>query len=197
MLTGKYWITPEGSINLDAQEHAQLALHYMLNIPADRLVPMWWTMRGVPPEELAKALDNGASKDAVDFLSDKKADARYYVVKKFGWVRTQKSAFNLYRFDAKIAKMIRDAKEYWAGQKNFTEFDMIDIYEFETNEQYTIKAIRLLDGGKPEVLKRLAMGVADDVIETASPVYSAAKFSELERDRLYARSGANPRRRSR
>lgn len=196
MLVDNYWITDLGSFNMTTSEHAQFAIAVMLNMDiATERVPMRWTNAGVPPEALDKALERGADPRAVQFLSAKRNDARLWVLRELGWVRTIKSRFNLWRFDKPTADLIRNAKDYWLGQYKATEHDMMDVEEFETSENYSISVKRFLEGGDPKILKRLACGHGGDCVEEAlEPEYSTAKYGELERRKLYARVGDNPRR---
>ncbi len=198
MLTDTFWLTKFGSFQMTGTEHAAFAIGAMLDLPKDRRVPNYWTINGIPENELAEALWRGADPKAVEFLSDRRNDARLWAMREFGWVRTAKSAWNLWNFDDETAEMVRWNTGYWEFQKKMTEFDMLDIYEFKTHCEYSISVQKFLDGGQPHELKKLATGELEcRVIEEVKPEYSTAKYSELERDRLYKRSGDNPKRRSR
>jgi hypothetical protein len=196
MLTGKYWIVPGMSaINLSNDEHDQVAMAIMLALPRPT-APRHWLIKGVPHEELDAALARNADLKAIRYLENKNHDPRLYAIREYGWVRTYKNKFNLWRFDDATAEMVRQS-DYWAMQPQLNDHDMIDVEEFDGTDRFEISVKRLLDGGRPSVLKNLAMSriTPEEAVEKVSPHYSAAKYSELERDRLYARSGANPRRR--
>lgn len=76
------------------------------------------------------------------------------------------------------------------------EWDMIDVTELKDGCRYQINAKTFLKGGDPKVLKLLALGGLEcDPERTSTPSYSTAKYSELERSKLYGRVGGNPRRR--
>jgi len=198
VLTDTFWLTGIGAFQMTGSEHATFAIAAMLDLPKYRRVPNYWTIKGIPQNELIDGLARGADPKAVEFLSDKRNDARLWAMREYGWVRTAKSAWNLWYFDDYAAGMVRGNTGYWDFQKKMTEFDMIDIYEFKTHCEYSINVMKFLDGGRPQELKKLATGGLEcRVVEEAKPEYSTAKYSELERDRLYRRSGGNPRRRSR
>ena len=190
-LSGKWFITPEGSVQLDGREHAQLATHYMLNLPLDRNVPMWWVIRGIPEEEFDAALKRGADPDAVEFLRKKGNDSRLWVLK-LGWIRTAKSLWNLWRFDDKTLQIARDAKDYWAAQK-ITKSDYVDIEEFETRQVFSVPVFTILDGTDPALLKRVALGLPIDLPKEEVAVPSYAGRTERERRTLLRREGDNPR----
>ncbi len=146
----------------------------------------------MPVEELEAALARGADPAAVNFLSKRGNDARLYVVREYGWIRTAKQAWNMWSFDDKCAEIARSAKEYWASQYTLNEYDTLDIHEFKSGDRFTVRAKALLEGGKPRVLKNLAMGFSEAASEKIEPMYSTAKYSELEREKLYRRVGGNP-----
>lgn len=198
MLTGTWWITPFGSWNMGSAEHVQFATHFMLMLPPDRRVPTYWAIKGVPPEELEAALARGADPEAVEFLKDKRRDARLFAMQSLGWCRTARNRFNLWRFDAQTAKMIRDAQDYWQAQTSAGSHEMIDVEEFDGRDAFSISVAKLLAGGNPQVLKNLAMGRIEETAprEVVAPAYSTRKYSELERDRLYQRTGANPKKKT-
>ena len=193
-LEGKFWITPEADIDISGHEHFDYAIAFMLLMDR-QYAPRHWNSRGVPKEELAAAIARGASSDAVDFL-DQKKDSRLWVMRELGWIRTAKAAWNLWEFDDETADMARNAKDYWKSQYYLTDSDMIDVSEFKTGDHFRINAKRFRAGGDPRILKDLAMGrLVEEVKEEITPQYSTAKFGELERQKLYGRTGANPRRR--
>lgn len=194
MLSGKWFITLDGSVQLDGREHQQLAVHYMLNLPLDRNVPMWWVIRGIPDEEFDAALKRGADPDAVAFLREKGNDARFWVLK-LGWVRTQKQIWNLWRFDKQTLAVARNAKDYWDSQKSLSKWDYVDVEEFETRLVFSVPVFAILDGTDPDDLKRVALGGPAELPkeEVATPSYS--KRTERERKKLLRREGDNPRRR--
>ncbi len=199
-LVDKFWITPQGSFEMGHIEHMDFAIAVMLAMPSTAIVPRWWAIRGIPPTEIEAALDRGADQAAVRFLENKRNDARMWAMREYGWIRTAKNAWNLWDFDKATADMVRNSTDYWkfqASRGHMTEYEMLDIYEFKTGDQFSINARKLLAGGNPKVLKNLAMGVADEIVEKVEPVYSTAKFSELERRTLAGRTGDNPRKRHR
>lgn len=201
-LTEDFWLTDDGSFLMGGSEHSAFAVAYMLDMPKDSRVPQWWIIKGIPEIELQKALERGADPKAVEFLSTKKNDARLYAMREYGWVRTARNKWNLWDFDDETAEVVRDNSGYWkfqADQHRMTEYEMADIYEFKDGCQYSISIKKLLDGGKPRILKKLAMGNIECGVEepVEVPQYSTAKYSEVERDRLYGRTGANPKRRLR
>lgn len=195
MLKQDYWLTPAGAFDMKASEHAQAAAHSMLNMPADRRVPMHWMIKGIPEEELVAALERGADPKAVEFLSNSRGDPRLFALREYGWIRVAKNAFNLWKFDEETVKLIRNAKDYWAAQDNAGACEMMDVEEFSTGDRFTVSAARLLAGGRPSVLRKLSGAEAvAGCVEKVAPQYSA-RYGEIERDRLYRRAGGNPRRR--
>ena len=200
MLTEDWWLTPMGSFDMGHSEHSQFAGHLMLMLPDNQVFQRQWINRGVPEQELETALERGADPKAIEFLR-KKYDTRLWAIREWGWVRTQKNRFNLWVFDKQTADLIRSAKDYWRSQeRTMSDHEMMDVEEFGPGrDKYSISVKALLNGGNPSILKNLACGRIDsDCGEKVSPAYSTAKYSEMERDRLYARSGGNnPRRRKR
>ncbi len=195
MLTQKFWLTQEGSFAMTGTEHADFAIGVMLKMPPESRVPRSWSVDGVPESEIAAALERGASRSAIDWLTIKRGDARLYVMKEYGWVRTMKSVWNLWFFDDATADMVRNNSGYWIAQRSsMNQYDLIDVEEFKTRDRYSINVKKLLDGARPQVLKNLAMGRStEDVEEDVVPSYSSAKYSEEERRKLYGRTGDNPR----
>ncbi len=201
MLIGDWWICPEGAFEMNSSEHAAFAIAYILGMPKDKRVPNYWTIRGIPSEEIDAALKRGADPEAVEFIANKRNDARLWAMREYGWIRTAKNAWNLWYFDDETADIVRDNEGYWEFQAKtgkMSEYEMIDIYEFKDGCEYAISVQKLLDGGKPQVLKKLATGgIACAGPEAVAPHYSTSKYGELERQKLYGRTGANPRKRKR
>lgn len=170
----------------------------MLQLPDRMFAPYRWSIDGVPEEELELALDRGADPAAISFLSSKKNDSRLWAVREYGWVRTFRNKFNLWYFDCTTADMVRES-DYWDSQRQLEPDDKIDVEEIKTGDHYSISVQKLLDGGDPEVLKDLAMSRIKDGAPVAKicPTYSTAKYGEVARQKLYARTGDNPRRRAR
>lgn len=194
-LTSKWWLAPDGAVEMVGNEHVDFAIAALLLMPDRKYAPRHWNSKGVPPHELDAALARGADSRAVEFLSKRGNDARLWVIREFGWIRTAKNRWNLWEFGKREAEIARDSKAYWAAQYDIKKFDMIEVEEFKTGDQYSINASALFNGGNPKVLKNLAMGRIDiDSADVSEPVYSAAKYGELERQKLYRREGANPRR---
>lgn len=196
-LIGKWFLTEEEDFDVAHSEHVDLAIAAMLLYPK-KFAPHLWNVNGVPKEELEAALERGADPEAIEFLSKGK-DARLWAVREFGWIRTTKNAWDVWVFDDSAAEIAQKAKAYWRSQYSMNQWDMIDVHELKDGCRYQINAKKLLDGGRPKVLKRLAMGNIEcgDDEHTEVPQYSTAKFSELERRALYKKSGDNPKRRSR
>ncbi len=198
MLIDDWWLTPTGAFEMNSSEHASFAIAFMLDMPKDSRVPNHWTIRGIPQEQLVSALERGVDPKIVEFLADKKNDSRLFVMREFGWIRVARNAWNLWHFDKETADVARDNVGYWKAQYKMTPHEMLDVYEFKTNCEYTISAQKLLDGGNPQILKKLATGgLTCETTDEIQPQYSTAKYSELERRALYKKSGDNPRRRSR
>lgn len=197
MLTGDWWLTPEGSWDMKSSEHAAVAIAVMLKMDlATARVPMWWTIKGIPEEEFDKALARGADPAAVAFLVDKRHDARLWALREYNWIRTTKQHFNVWKFDNKTAEIIRDAGDYWSQQPSIDEYEMIDIHEFYGEEKpFAVSVEKLLAGGNSKILKDLATGriTREEAKKKLAPMYST-KYTEMERKRLYARTGDNPRR---
>lgn len=190
--TGKWWITPAGDMDVSHSEHVDYAIAAMLLMDRPK-APHMWNVKGVPKEELAAALMRGVDAAAIDFLEQKK-DARLWVIREFGWIRTAKSAWNLWEFNEKTAEIARSSKEYWRAQYSLNDHDSIDVTELKDGCRYAINVKKFLDGGNPKILKRLALGgVECEAERTATPQYSTEKYTEIERRRLTGRTGDNPR----
>ncbi len=199
MLTGKYWITPEATVQLVSKEHAIFALGIMLNYPRDERLPDSWFGNGVPKEQLEAALERGADPKAIKFLEKPGADPRLYAIREYGWVRITKNKFDVWVFDDSTAELVRNADGYWSEQyARDLKYEVMEIYELKDGDKYTVDVKKILDGGSPEILRDLAHGRIDrDTAEAKlSPMYSA-RFSELEKRRLSGRTGDNPKRRRR
>lgn len=198
MLTGKYFITEAGAVDVSGREHEWLSTAVMLQLPDRMFAPYRWSIDGVPEEELQAALDRGADPAAVRYLENKKHDSRLYAVREYGWVRTFKNKFNLRYFDCETADMVRRS-DYWKFQHQVEQGDRIDVEEVKTGDRYSISVAKLLAGGDPEILKNLAHGRVDSGSPEMAicPSYSTAKYGEVERKRLLKLTGDNPRRRAR
>jgi len=193
-LTSKWWLTSSGEFDLAGQEHVDFAIAAMLNM--DRTyAPHTWNSKGIPDDELAAALARGAAPEAVEFLSKRGNDARLFVLKNLGWIRTAKNVFNLWEANAQADNIIHSSKGFWRSQYSMNQYDMIDVLEFKSGDKYQVNAKALKDGGSLQVLKQLAMGRtgAEDIEKTAVPQYSTLKYGEIERGRLAGRTGDNPR----
>lgn len=190
-LIGKWWLTEFGSIDVGHGEHVDIAIASMLLLNQKR-APHLWNQNGIPKEELAAAIERGADADAVDFLSSKGKDARLWVIRELGWIRTARSAWNVWVFDDHVAEIARKAKDYWRSQYSMNNYDTIDVTELKTGDRFAVNAKKLQDGGNPHVLKNLAMGrMVEEEKESSPVVYSTSRFSERERKRLYSRQGDN------
>lgn len=184
---------------MNSQEHSTFAIHVMLKLPPDRRVPNYWFYKGVPKEELDAALARGADPAAIEFLSDKNKDPRLYALRELGWIRTAKSKFNCWQFNQAAADLIRDSKDYWTAQDKLEDGDVIDVEEFAPGGQkFTISVKALRGGGRPEVLRGLSGLTEADLVEASIPPnYSTLKYTQMQRDKLYHRTGDNPTRRRR
>ncbi len=196
MLLNDFWITDDGVFELVSAEHWSFAAGSMLWMPRNSHVPNSWMNKGVPEVELEKALARGADHAAVEFLA-KGGDARLWVIREHGWIRTAKNKWNLWYFDKNTADLARSSTAYWRAQYAMDKkYEMLDVTELENGDRYSISVQKLLDGGKPQVLKNLAMGrTYIDEDESPEPAYSTAKYTEVERKRLRSITGDNPRRR--
>lgn len=202
MLSGTWWITPEGSWSMGASEHSTFAMHVMLGLPPTQRVPNYWFYKGVPKEELDNAIARGADKKAIEFLENKNNDPRLFVLRQLGWCRTARNKFNVWLFDQRTADMIRNADDYWHAQDKFENGEVIDIEEFApTGQTFTIRVKALLGGGTPEAMRAIAGVTEAQMVAASIPptqvTYSTIKYGELARSALYHRTGDNPRRRSR
>lgn len=194
MLIEDWWLTPQGAFKLVSAEHAQFAIAAMLRMEPGERVPRYWLVRGVEAETLAKSESRGADPAAITFLQNKNNDPRLFVIKEYGWIRIAKNAVNLWAFNQAALELLR-SPDYWAQQYGYTEHEMMDMYEFATNDQFAapVKAI-LNRASVASAIKDRAMGRTCDFVvpEAIKPEYSTAKYSELERQNLYRRTGDNP-----
>ncbi len=190
-LIGKWWITEFGDIDVAGTEHVNVAIASMLLMDRKQ-APHAWAVRGIPSEEFAFALERGADPEAIEFLRAGK-DARLWMVRELGWIRTARNAWNVWEFGDHVGKIARGAKEYWRSQYAMNSFDLIDVNELKTGDRFSVSAKALRDGGNPRILKNLATGRIDSEERESSPVlYSTVKYpSELARKRLYSRTGDN------
>jgi hypothetical protein len=149
MFNGKYWITPEGLVDVTLGEHAVYARRVMLKLrpdeslsPKEMLTPLTAAQRG-------KYAARGVPKDVLEFLSrpngDGMVEPRIYAIREYGWVRTRKEGLWVWRQDERTLWLIRDAKEFWARQSHLKGRDGVDVVQLSDRGKYYLTLRELRD----------------------------------------------------
>ena len=131
MLSGKYWITPTGVVDVSTSEHALYAKNVMLGLlgTAGEIKLNKHLFSPLPPKIVKAARRRGVDAHIIDHLA-KGIDARLYVIERWGWVRTRGNAFYAAKLDPKTLRLIRGAASaYWERQLAIRIDDSIDVHE--------------------------------------------------------------------
>lgn len=139
MLTGKYWITPGGVIDVSDSEHALYARKIMLGLaPEDFTYNVRTMFTPLSARERKKFRSRGVGGDALDFLGQPGNDPRMFAIREWGWVRTRASAFYLWVLDDAALRLVRGARDFWAGQTQAGARDAIDVLELSTGTEFEL-----------------------------------------------------------
>jgi len=130
MLSGKFWITPTGVVDVSTSEHALYAKNVMLGLLGTASeIRLDKTLFDPLPQNIVRtARRRGVDASVIQHLANG-IDARLYVIERWGWVRTRQNAFYLAKFDRKVLRLIRGAAAYWKRQRAISTDDSIDIHE--------------------------------------------------------------------
>ena len=130
MLSGKFWITPTGVVDVSTSEHALYAKNVMLGLwgTASEIRLDKTLFDPLPQNIVRTARRRGVDASIIQHLANG-IDARLYVIERWGWVRTRQNAFYLAKLDRKALRLIRSASEYWKRQQAISADDSIDIHE--------------------------------------------------------------------
>jgi hypothetical protein len=147
MLTGKFWITPQGVVDVSTSEHALYARNFVLGLlgtPREIRLDKHF-LDPLAPEEARKHRRRGVPADVIKFLGSN-GDARLYVIRERGWVRVRGNAFYLWRLDRPTLRLIRGAAEYWRAQRSRKPGDLADVYEMSrSDDPMLVRVTSLLD----------------------------------------------------
>jgi hypothetical protein len=149
MLTGKYWILPDGAvIDTSTTEHAVLAREKILRLDRDDPLRKKSPFYKLTAED-AKRLNNRDPellfrkyRPAVTYMLTG-GDPRWWVIEKLDWIRVAKSGMWLWHFNAAILKRLRNAQPYWDAQEKQDDGEALDIIETSTHVLYTIPVEKL------------------------------------------------------
>ena len=118
MLTGKYWITPHGVVDVSASEHALYAKNFMLRLLGTNYeIPLTKDLFApMSAADAASHANRGIPKKVLKFLqtsdSDGLTDARIYAIRELGWIRIRRSEFYVWRLNDETLLKISRAKKY-------------------------------------------------------------------------------------
>ncbi len=134
-LFGKYWLLPDGEIvDVTTDEHARIARAAMLNllpttIPYDRMfLPL------TSAEQRVHAA-RGVDRARLDFLSTPHPDARVYVIREHGWIRTRGNMFYAWEWnDATLAELLGN-KKFWALHPKVNQYTSIVLINVKDEKQ--------------------------------------------------------------
>jgi hypothetical protein len=159
MFTHDFWITPEGTFEMGAHEHVDMALKAMLRLDTETSIPQSWYFGAVPAKVLKEARKRGAPEKDLEYLSRESNDPRTYMIAKYGWIRVARGKLNMQEFNQESLDLIQKAKLFWEIEKP-EDHDMLDIDELSGQDVFSVsvKNIRRR-GASPEALKNLAKGV--------------------------------------
>jgi hypothetical protein len=159
MFTHDFWITPEGTFEMGAHEHVDMALKAMLRLDTESSIPQSWYFGPIPAKILKEARKRGAPEKDLEYLSRESNDPRTYMIVKYGWIRVARGKFNLQEFNQDSLDLIQKAKLFWETEKPEPE-EMIDIDELVSGSMFpvSVKNIRRR-GATPAALKNLGTGV--------------------------------------
>lgn len=139
-LRGKFWITPDGVIDVSADEHARAALSAMVMV-APGLIDLKRIFKPLTEQQRVACRARGISQEIVDFLStpgthgNVEVDPRVYVIHEWGWIRTKGNAFYAWRWDRATKLMLLNARDYWDEQKGHDPNPYLDLHEISTGEE--------------------------------------------------------------
>lgn len=143
MLSGKFWITPNGVVDVSTSEHALYAKNAMLGLlgtPAEiRLDKTLFSP--LPKEIVTAARKRRVDEAAVEHLASG-IDARLFVIERWGWIRTRGNAFYLWKLDAMALRLIRCATDFWDRQSALRADDYLDVHELAAD---TMESRRIAD----------------------------------------------------
>ena len=155
MLKGKYWITPEGVIDVNGSEHKISAVRKIFRTrPEDNL----WTNRSAffdfTLEDRKKLMRRGINKSAVKLLCDDHIDPRFYAMQHYGWVRVAHNEINAWKMDRATLDLIRAAEDYWGTQLTANrEYGFVLFYELFSNTERDIPVKFLVPGSRNPLSK--------------------------------------------
>ena len=149
MLTGKYWILPDGAVvDTSTTEHAVLAREKMLRLQLDDPIRKKSPFYKLTAVDAVRLMDRDPVllfkryAPAIEFLLAG-GDPRWWVIEKLDWIRVAKNGMWVWRFDATILKRLRNVKEYWDAQKSQSDGEMLDLIETSTHDLYSIPIEKL------------------------------------------------------
>jgi len=148
MLTGKFWITPHGVIDVSASEHEIYARRWICRISdaeACEFPSLCRVFSVATPEELIVFRHRGADAEALAIMQQEGADLRPLMLRKFGWIRVRENAFWLQETTPAALKLLR-SRAYWREQAKVVACDAVDIVELKTSTSRPTTVEKLLNG---------------------------------------------------
>lgn len=165
MLTGRYWILPDGSalsVEQTGTEHANLAKRFLLGVGdhEGNLAPTPKTFKALTKAEADHFLARGVDPGIVAFFEKDGPDGRMLAMRTLGWIRTAQSIFNVWTFNEKALQAIQDATGFWKLQTKVESYDSVEMNEESSQEMYRIPVKALLNpGAEIGALKHIGAGV--------------------------------------
>ncbi len=144
MLTGKFWITPEGLIDVTMTEHALVARRVMLGLAPDE--PRFTVrnmFKALSPEEQAEFRARGVPEDALSFLEKEPNEPRIFMIRERGWIRVRASGFYIWTMDAATLQRILGAQDFWRAQTKFDPYEALNFHVLSTHSACWLTARQL------------------------------------------------------
>lgn len=146
MLTGKFWIMPDGVVDVSTSEHALFAKKIMLGLaPEDYTYNVTTMFTPLSAAERRKFKGRGVCRRVLEFLSLHDNDPRMFAIREWKWIRTRQQSFHLWTFDAETISLIRNASTYWQVQRQVEPGDTIDVEQYGQASCFPVGLAKLLD----------------------------------------------------
>jgi hypothetical protein len=140
MLTGKYWLTAHGVIDVSASEHEIYARRWLCKVPdweACEFPSLCRLFAALSPEEIEIFSRRGADREGLAIMLREGADLRPFMIKKYGWIRVRANAFWMNEPTPETLKLCRLAA-YWKTQSKAVDCDMAEIIALGPGTQWNV-----------------------------------------------------------
>ena len=198
IISGEFWIDEGGDStyadgDVGDKGHIAVAFEAALGISLDseepgqpELIPM----DKFDDEAAEWLIENGASKEAVEYLKDG-SDPRDYALEHMGWIRVQGDNFQVWDFNDDALDRIKNFDE-WENTEDPESLeeseDTINIEQYKDNKMWTVSLKELFRAKSAEGLKRYKDGIGrwrnprshSDVDELKAGACRARKAGDLK-----------------